>query len=575
MTNDHKKILNDIKKYTQEILRQLIQEDENLLLGLKDMFILTRSFSRVLMKTCSEGLKSPELLIKSFLDIMFPSKKNTETPKAFKHPAWNTLPFSLYKNAYQSLKMALITHIEALPHLSHFEKKQSLFFLHVFFEVIAPYHHVLTNPQLLALTREKKGMNLLQGFSYFLEDLTQWQGYFAVTRSDSNKYIAGENIATTRGSVVYQNDLIELLSYPPQGEQQTGIPLLLVTSWVNKYYILDIKQRYSFVYWLSTQGFHVYTLSWNMPDKSCESQGFEYYIQAGVLSAIDQILSYYPHQQCHVVGYCLGGTLLATASAYLAKTRPHVIASLSLCASMLDFSEGGEMKYLLGNAQIEVFEKSMSNAGLWNGRKMATAFNLIDGDHYYWPFYQRRYLEGLPPVAQELVAWLQDYTHSPKALFTFYMKSLYQDNLLIKKNAFFINQVGIDFSAIECPVYCLGLEADHLTPAQAAYDNVKLFKEATFVLGDEGHVIGMLSMPTQKRLGYRINGNIKESSLPEWAKTSQHIAGSWWLHWLDWIHKANKIPKMAYPFETPHHYPPAPGKYVLKKHLYTQDASKC
>lgn len=554
-------IIAEIKK----LISQTKHEDEHVLVGLKDMLKLTLSFSGVFKKVFTQFLDSPELGVKLCLDTLSPKPYHAPSDnKCFKNKAWQAPPFSYFKEHYEKLQASLTTQLAQLPELTAFDKGQARLWMTIFFEFIAPYHHVITSPELLSLTAEKKGVNLLQGFENFLTDLSRWHGYFVVTRAPIGKYVPGENIATTPGIIIYQNQLIELISYTPAASTTKGKPLLLVTSWINKYYILDIKKRYSFIHWLTQQGFHVYTISWNMPDASFRTYDFEHYLKHGVLSAIDEIVKHYPTPQLQVVGYCLGGTLLATVVAYLAQINPGLIQSLTLLASMIDFSAGGDMKFLLGDAQIQAFEQSMQQSGLWNGRKMASAFNLIDGIHYYWPFYRRAYLQGEPPVSQELVAWLQDYTHTPEALFNFYMKILYRDNQLVK--SFVLNDTVIDFSKVTCPVFCLGLQDDHLTPKQAAYDNIVLFPHAHFILGDEGHVIGTLSTPNQKRLGFYKDGDRSESLVTAWEKTATYCEGSWWLHWLDWMN-AQKGTLQDYPFTQFSGYPEAPGEYVHKTML--------
>jgi polyhydroxyalkanoate synthase len=201
----------------------------------------------------------------------------------------------------------------------------------------------------------------------------------------------------------------------------------------------------------------------------------------------------------------------------------------------------------------------MQGFGIWNGRKMAAAFNLIDTEHYYWPFQHRYYWQGEPPIAHELVHWLQDYTHTPEKLFSFYMRSLYRDNILVKPNALMVNGIGIDFANITCPVYCLGLLEDHLTPAEAAFANMRLFANCRFVLGEGGHVAGTLSTATQKKLGYFTEGS-GNTNLNAWQASASYQSGSWWLDWLKWFapHTGNTLyPKVCFKS-----LGEAPGEYV-------------
>ena len=524
---DKKTPVQSIIKNTQIILNQIKNHDDNFLLGLKDMFIITTSYRGLLKKAFSHLLDSPELIFKSLLTGL--EKRDTSHHnRQFRHKTWQTKPFYYYKKSFEHLNENLVNLIIALPHLSTFERQQALFFTRVFLEFIAPYNHLIFHPQLLALTKEKKGENLLQGLANFLSDVTIWQGYFAISRSPIKAFTPGIDVACSTGTVIQKTNLYELLCFPAQTTNKQGTPLLLVTSWINKYYILDLKKRNSFIHWLTEQGFHVYTISWNMPDKSFKDYDFSYYVEHGVLNAFEQIYQYYQHP-LHLAGYCLGGTLLAAAVAYLEKVVPNKVKSLSLFASMIDFNQAGTMKYLLGDAQIAAFEQSMQTANYWHGRKMAAAFCLSDAENTYWPFYTRNYLQGESSISHELIYWAQDYTHSPQALFSYYMRGLYRDNLLVKKNAVIIHQQPVTISTISCPVYCLGLQEDNLTPAPAAFDTAKLFTNCQFILNDGTHVSGMLSTIKQTKLGYYHSELSNIPTLKEWKARAQYKKGSWWL----------------------------------------------
>jgi len=559
-----KEILKSIASSVKKLLQQIKNQDEHLLVGLKDMFVVTSSYRFALRKVASSLFDSPEMIFKSVIDIF----SGQHTPQArysrhFKSPKWQESPFCYYRQYFENAYQQVTDNIEALNDVSTFDKQQALLFMRLFFEYIAPYNHICFHPELLSLTQKERGKNLLRGLDNVLRDLTLWHGYYNITSCPRDKYIPGENIAYTPGHIIYQNHLMELISYTPQTTDQKGVPILLVTSWINKYYILDLKQTNSLADWLAKQGFHVYIISWNMPDKSFADVTFADYVEQGVLCAIDNITSYYQHPALHLAGYCLGGTLAASAAAYLAKTKPDTVLSLSLFASMIDFANAGEMKKLLGDEQIQAFENSMKGFGIWNGRKMAAAFNLMDPECNLWLFYQRCYLQGDAPRANEIIHWGQDYTHTPETLFKFYMRSLYRDNILISPGKFTVHQTAIDYRDITCPVYCLGLQSDDLTPKQAAFDTSRLFTNCRFVLGDGGHLVGILSTPKQKLLGYYVEGDCNVTAIDGWQQRAKYHKGSWWLDWLHWVSPLSGS-QAPYPIAETHTLFKAPGGYVQK-----------
>lgn len=548
-------IIKQIVTNTKLIIQQISQQDENTLVGIKDMAVVTASYRGVLSKVIGKMLDSPELIFKSILDgLKAQHNPQQRFARHFKSKKWQEAPFCYYRKHFENTYQQTAMSIEALPSLTLFEKQQALLFIRIFFEFIAPYNHICFHPELLSLTKKEKGKNLLRGLANFLQDLTLWHGYFNITSCPRDKYIVGKNIAYTPGNIIYQNELMELISYTPQTPDHKGVPLLLITSWINKYYIIDLKQQNSLVDWLAKLGFHVYTLSWNKPDKSFKDINFNDYVEKGVLTAITEITQYYPTKTLHLAGYCLGGTLAATAAAKLATTSPDTVLSLSLFASMIDFTNAGEMKKLLGDEQITAFENSMKGFGIWNGRKMAAAFNLMDPDCNLWLFYQRCYLQGDAPRANEIIHWGQDYTHTPEALFKFYMRGLYRDNVLPQT---------FNYSAINCPVYCLGLQLDDLTPKQAAFDTSKLFNNCHFVLGDSGHLVGLLSTPKQKRLGYYTAGNMSQNKIEAWQETASYTKGSWWLDWYEWVKPLMNTP-VDYTINPKDILCPTPGTYVTK-----------
>ena len=354
--------------------------------------------------------------------------------------------------------------------------------------------------------------------------------------TDYDAFKVGENIAVTPGKVVFQNDLIQLLQYTPTTEQTFERPLLIVPPWINKYYILDLRPKNSFVKWAVDQGHTVFVVSWVNPGESLAGKGFDDYMREGILASLDAIEKATGEKQADVIGYCLGGTLLACTLAYLAaKKQENRIASATFFTTMTDFNEPGELGVFIDEEQLAALEDKMALHGYLDGRDMATTFNMMRANDLIWSFVVNNYLLGKDPFPFDLLYWNSDSTRMPAAMHSFYLRKMYQENKLIEPGGIVLDGVKIDLGAIKTPVYMLATREDHIAPWHSTYALTQhVSGPVKFVLSASGHIAGVVNPPAANKYCYWTNA--KKAKTPEaWIAGATEEAGSWWTDWQKWV----------------------------------------
>ncbi len=306
------------------------------------------------------------------------------------------------------------------------------FYTRQFVDALAPSNFLLTNPEVLRATVESRGENLLNGLKNLLDDLDRGKGRLAIRMTDMAAFRIGENIAVTPGKVVYQNDLIQLIQYEPTTDKVKRRPLLIMPPWINKFYILDLRPDNSFIRWAVAQGHTVFVISWVNPDERLAAKSFADYMREGPLAALDAIERATGEREANVIGYCLGGTLLACTLAYLAAKRDDRIKSATFFVTMVDFAEAGELSVFIDEEQLAALEERMNAKGYLEGRDMATTFNMLRANDLIWSFVVNNYLLGKSPFPFDLLYWNADSTRMPAAMHSFYLRNMYQENLLVK-----------------------------------------------------------------------------------------------------------------------------------------------
>ena len=342
-------------------------------------------------------------------------------------------------------------------------------------------------------------------------------------------------MATTPGKVIYQNELMQLIQYAPTTENVLRTPLLIVPPWINKFYILDLKPEKSFIKWCVDQGITVFVISWVNPDKELGSKTFEDYMKEGPLAAMDVIEKATGEMKVHTVGYCVGGTLLASTLAWLAEKRRVRVTSATFFAAQVDFTHAGDLLVFVDEDQISALERDMQAAGVLEGSKMAMAFNMLRSNDLIWSYVVSNYLKGQPPSAFDLLHWNSDATRMPAANHSYYLRNCYLENRL-STGSMVLDNTLLDLSKVKVPVYNLATREDHIAPADSVLYGSQFFGgPVKYVLSGSGHIAGVVNPPASGKYQYWTNDNIKDVTLADWLKGAQEHKGSWWPDWREWL----------------------------------------
>jgi polyhydroxyalkanoate synthase subunit PhaC len=438
------------------------------------------------------------------------------------------------------------------------------FYTRQFVDAMSPSNFLLTNPEVLRRTAETGGENLLKGLSHLLNDLERGKGKLRIRMSDDAKFRVGENIAVSPGKVVFQNDLMQLIQYAPTTESVLKRPLLIFPPWINKFYILDLRPKNSFVRWAVEQGHTVFMVSWVNPDESLAGKGFDDYMQEGVYAALDAVEKATGEKGVNAIGYCLGGTLVATTLAHMAARGDDRIKSATYFVTMTDFSEAGELGVFIDEEQLRSLEGKMQKRGYLEGREMATTFNMLRANDLIWSFVVNNYLLGQEPFPFDLLYWNDDSTRMPARMHSFYLRRMYQQNDLVKPGAVELLGEPIDLRKIKTPTYMISTLEDHIAPWKSTYRGTQIYSgPIRFVLAASGHIAGVVNPPEGGKYSHWINENLPPDP-DEWFAGATELAGSWWPDWQRWITARSKE---RVPARTPgsRALPPiedAPGSYV-------------
>jgi len=487
--------------------------------------------------------------------------------RRFKDPLWsdNAL-FDYIKQSYLLSARWLHETVTDVEGLDDKTAKKIDFYTRQFVDAMAPSNFVMTNPEVLRATVESGGENLINGLKNLLEDLERGKGRLSIQQTDPSKFKLGENVAVTPGKVVYQNELMQLIQYEPTTEQQHEVPLLIIPPWINKFYILDLRESNSFVRWATQQGFTVFVISWVNPDRNLTQKTFDDYMIEGPLAALDAMEKATGVVGANVIGYCLGGTLLAATLAHMAARGDERFKTATFFVTMLDFADAGELGVFIDEAQLQFLEKKMEEQGYLEGADMATTFNMLRSNDLIWSFVVNNYLLGKDPFPFDLLYWNSDSTRMPAAMHSFYLRNMYQKNLLREPNALTIAGVPIDLGKIQAPCCFVSTREDHIAPWKSTYQGTQLVGgPAKFILAGSGHIAGVVNPPPGKYPHWTNEQN--PPTADEWLTTATQHEGSWWPAWKDWIEPAaGKMVQARKPGDGKLQVlEDAPGSYVMVK----------
>jgi polyhydroxyalkanoate synthase len=487
--------------------------------------------------------------------------------RRFNDAAWDeNQVFDFIKQSYLLTARWLQNTVHSVEGLDERTSRKVDFYTRQFVDAMAPSNFVLTNPEVLRVTIESNGENLVHGLDHMLEDLDRGKGQLAIKMTDLAAFRVGENVAVTPGKVVFQNDLMQLIQYAPTTKEVYKRPLVIVPPWINKFYILDLRKDNSFIRWAVGKGFTVFVVSWVNPDETLAEKGFEDYLIEGIIGAIDAVELATGEREVTTIGYCIGGTLMAATLAYMAAVDDDRIKAVTYFAGQVDFSEAGELQIFIDEEQIKHIEGLMQHKGYLDGGEMSATFNMLRANDLIWSFVVNNYLLGKEPFPFDLLYWNSDATRMPAKMHSFYLRNMYQRNLLSQPNALTMNGVPIDVTKIKVPSYIQSSKEDHIAPFRSVYKAVHLYKgPIRFVLAGSGHVAGVINPPAAKKYQHWINEAKKYPPTPEeWLAKAKEVPGSWWDDWAQWLakHSGKKVPARV---PGDHKLKPiedAPGSYV-------------
>ncbi len=485
--------------------------------------------------------------------------------RRFRSDAWNEmLIFDLLRQVYLTTADWMLANTARMEELDADDRARIRFYTRQFADALSPSNYVLTNPEILETTRREYGLNLLRGFRMLLEDLQQGEGQLLISMTDKSKFEVGTNIATTEGAVVFENDMMQLIQYSPRTKTAFEKPLLIVPPWINKYYILDLQPKNSFIRWAVDRGHTVFVISWVNPDETYRYKGFEDYMKEGILEALVAVERATGQYRVNAIGYCIGGTLLAATLAWMQAMGEDRIASATFFTAQVDFTEAGDLRVFVDDKQLKHLEKRMAERGYLDGKAMAMTFNMLRANDLIWTFVINNYLLGRKPPEFDLLYWNSDATRLPERTHTWYLRKLYHENRLVEPGGVELAGVPIDLTTVDLPVYLQATREDHIAPFRSVYKATQIYSgDVTFMLAGSGHIAGVINPPAAKKYGYWTNDELPADP-EDWLEDADYHQGSWWPHWNEWIkHYAGKRVPARVPGDGELDViEPAPGRYV-------------
>ena len=502
-------------------------------------------------------------------ETVVPVAKPEPGDNRFKDAEWAANPyFDYWKQAYLISTKWAEQMLAQTPGLDDKTRAKADFLLRQIAASLSPTNFPVTNPEVLRETMASNGRNLVEGMAQLQADMERSGPVLKISQTDTTAFQVGRDLAVSPGKVIYQNDILQLIQYAPSTETVHAVPLLIVPPWINKFYILDLTQPKSFIRYAVSRGFTVFVVSWVNPDERLKDKTFEDYMREGVLSATDAVMRETGQQKINIVGYCVGGTLLASTLAYLAARGHDPYISATFLTTQVDFTKAGDLKLFIDEAQLQKIADTMAEKGYLEGSHMATVFNMLRPKDLIWPYVVNNYMLGRKPMAFDLLFWNQDSTRMPAANHNFYLREFYHENKLAKGEMTLAN-TKLDMKKVMIPIYELAAKEDHIAPAESVFIGSRLFGgPVEYVMAGSGHIAGVVNPPDPKKVKYQYwtNPSGGASTFADWVKTATETPGSWWPHWIEWL--AQKSGDMV-PARTPGQklgtIEDAPGSYVKTK----------
>ena len=493
-----------------------------------------------------------------------------KTDKRFSDSQWSeNLFFDFIKQFYLLTSRMMDSIVDSIEHIDPKQKQLIKFYTNQINAAFSPTNFAATNPEILNQTIKEGAQNFVRGFENFKKDYLKHPNKMFISQT-ADDFTVGENIGNTKGSVIFKNDIFELIHYTPETKEQYEKPMLIIPPFINKFYIMDLNEKKSMMKYLVENKQNTFLISWKNPNSDSKNFGFNEYINDGVLKALDIVCEQTGSNGANTASYCVGGTLTSMVLAHLAnlKNTKNKILSSTYFASLIDFTEPGDLGVFISEEQIEMIEKQMKGKGYFDGKDMAACFNFLRPGDLYWNYVVNNYLKGQQPTAFDMLYWNSDSTRIPEVLHSDYLRSMYLNNLLVKKAYKFAGKI-LDMSKIKTPMFHVATTDDHIAPWKSVYMGLNHYgNKAEFTLANSGHIAGIIQGKGAKPgKQYYFENNKLEKDSEKWLEGSKRVEGSWWPKWTEWLKQysgqlkkvnetnLNKFKELY----------KAPGKYVLEK----------
>ncbi|WP_168558706.1 class I poly(R)-hydroxyalkanoic acid synthase [Rhizobacter sp. SG703] len=493
--------------------------------------------------------------------------------RRFSSPAWADNPMASFTARMYLLNARTLTALADSVQGDEKTRERIRFAVQQYVAAASPSNYLPLNPEALQLALTTQGESILHGVQHLVQDLQQGH----VSQTDESVFEVGRNVATTEGSVVFENELFQLLEYKPLTKTVFERPLLMVPPCINKYYILDLQPENSLIRHAVAQGHRVFVVSWRNADASLSHLGWDDYIEDAAIRAIEVVREITGVETLNTLGFCVGGTILASALAVLAARGSKPAASITLLTTFLDFSNTGVLDLFVDEAMVQLREMTLgpgspNGGGLLKGQELASTFSALRPNDLLWNYVVGNYLKGETPPPFDLLYWNSDSTNLPGPMYCWYLRNTYLENNLVKPGRLTVCGEKLDLNRVDAPTYVYGSREDHIVPWDAAWRNTQVLKKAKtrFVLGASGHIAGVINPPAKKKRSHWIGPAqaSQPASAEAWLAAATEHPGSWWTDWDAWLagHAGRQVPAPKNPGSRRHKpIEPAPGRYVKQK----------
>jgi polyhydroxyalkanoate synthase len=504
----------------------------------------------------------------SFLQMLAVGTHSSIEPargdKRFKDEAWQEAPYyDLLKQSYL-LGSKQLTDFVDQAQVDEKTRLQLRFYARQFIDAMSPSNFPATNPDVIRTAIKTRSASLVSGMQNFIEDVQKGR----ITRVDEAAFEVGGNLAVTPGSVIFENELIQLIQYSPQTTEVERTPLLLVPPCINKYYLLDLGKGNSLVEYAVAQGHQVFLISWRSAVLETQNLTWNDYLDLGPLKAIDVVRDIAEVEKVHTLGFCVGGTILSCAAGVLAAKGQDKLASVTLLTTMLDFSDTGDIGLVIDDTSVALREATIGEGGILPGKELAFTFGTLRANDLIWRYVVDSYLKGATPEAFDLLYWDSDSVSLPGPMYCWYTRNTYLENNIKERGKTTQCSVRIDLSAVKVPLYILASREDHIVPWKSAFRSKDLMgKDQRFVLAASGHVAGVINPPAKNKRSHWVNDDL-ECDATEWLSGAKEQPGSWWPDWDRWMkgHSSGMVPAPKWEGNVSYSViEPAPGRYVKMK----------